>query len=372
MKLAIFTLVQHSFKDSQYYAYAPYVNEMTLWGNYADELIIIGVKKVTNEVDEIDSAYKHSHLEFIPVPNFNVLGIIDVFKTLFKTPYIFFKCIQVMRQADHIHLRCPANVSLVACFAQILFPNKKKSAKYAGNWDPNSQQPWSYRLQKAILRNTFLTRNMQVLVYGEWPNQTKNIKPFITATYYDSEKITYHVKDYSKKLNFVFAGMLVEGKRPMLAVQIIEALHENGIPVVLDIFGDGPLMLELQDYVKSNHLESIVFLHGNQDKPMIKAALIAAHFCILPSKSEGWPKAVAEGMFFGCIPISTNVSCVKWMLGNGARGILIEPELDAAVAKIISTLNKADLDTMAKAALEWSQNYTLDRFEEAIMDVMER
>ena len=44
---------------------------------------------------------------------------------------------------------------------------------------------------------------------------------------------------------------------------------------------------------------------------------------ILPSKSEGWPKAIAEGMFFGCIPIATPVSCVPWMLADGSRGILV-------------------------------------------------
>jgi len=75
-----------------------------------------------------------------------------------------------MVQADYIHLRCPGNMGLEA-LVQMLFPNKPKTAKYAGNWNPKSKQPWSYRLQKWILSYTFLTQNMQVLVYGEWSNQ---------------------------------------------------------------------------------------------------------------------------------------------------------------------------------------------------------
>ncbi|OBX21119.1 glycosyltransferase involved in cell wall biosynthesis [Gelidibacter algens] len=370
MKLAIFTLVQHSYKDGHYYGYGPYVNEMNLWGRYVDEITVVGVHKPNNEVDAIDTPYKNEKVTFVPVPNFNILGVLDIFKTLFKVPYIFLKCIQVMRQADHIHLRCPANVSLVACVAQIFFPNKKKSTKYAGNWDPNSNQPWTYRLQQAILRNTFLTRNMQVLVYGEWPNETKNIQPFISATYYEHEKIAFQPRDYKKTLSFVFAGALVVGKRPLLTIQIIEALHQIGIPVTLHLYGDGPLMPELQDYVKTQHLESIVFLYGNQDKSVVKASLIDAHFNILPSKSEGWPKAVAEGMFFGCIPIATSVSCVGWMLGEGTRGILIEPDLDMAVAQIVNALQHADLDAMAEAALNWSQQYTFDRLEADIAKVI--
>lgn len=370
MTLAIFTLVQHSFKDGHYYGYAPYVNEMNLWGNYVDEVIVVGIKKSTNIPDELDGAYNHKSMKFVPVPNFNILGITDTLKTLFKVPYVFFKCIQVMRQADHIHLRCPANVSLVACFAQIFFPNKKKSTKYAGNWDPSSHQPWTYRLQQAILRNTFLTRNMRVLVYGEWPNETKNIESFISATYYESEQVPFQPKDYTQPLSFVFAGALVVGKRPLLTIQIVEALHKKGIPVILHMFGDGPLMPELEAYVNTNHLESIVFLYGNQDKSVVKATLMKAHFNILPSKSEGWPKAVAEGMFFGCIPIATSVSCVGWMLGEGSRGILIEPELDVAVEQIVTALNTADLDGMAEAALNWSQHYTFDQLEADIAEVL--
>lgn len=371
MTLAIFTLVQHSFKDGRYYGYAPYINEMNLWGNYVDEVIVVGVQKLTNVVEGIDGAYQHKYLEFVPVPNFNILGITDTLKTLVKMPYVFFKCVQVMRQADHIHLRCPANVSLVACFAQIFFPNKKKSTKYAGNWDPDSNQPWTYRLQQSILRNTFLTRNMQVLVYGEWPNETKNIQPFISATYYENEKVAFRAKDYSQTLSFVFAGALVVGKRPLLTIQIVEALYHKNIPVVLHMFGDGPLMSELEAYVKTHHLEAIVFLYGNQDKSVVKTALIDAHFNILPSRSEGWPKAVAEGMFFGCIPIATSVSCVGWMIGDGTRGILIEPELDIAVTQIVAALDIDDLDAMAKAALEWSQQYTFDRLETDIGRVLD-
>lgn len=370
MKLAIFTLVQHSFKEGRYYGYAPYVNEMNLWGNHVDELMVVGTKKPSNEVEGIDTYYHHKQLTFVPVPNFNILSPVEALKTVIKLPYIFFKCVQVMRQADHIHLRCPANVSLVACFAQIFFPNKKKSTKYAGNWDPNSNQPWTYRLQQAILRNSFLTRNMQVLVYGEWPNEPKHVRPFISATYYENEKIAFQPKDYKQTLGFVFAGALVEGKRPLLTIQIVERLHQQDIPVILHMYGDGLLMPDLQEYVKTNGLETVVFLYGNQDKSVVKKALMEAHFNILPSKSEGWPKAVAEGMFFGCIPIATGVSCVGWMLGDGERGILIEPELEKAVQQIKTALNTTDLDVMAKAALEWSQQYTFDQLEADIKDVM--
>jgi glycosyltransferase involved in cell wall biosynthesis len=163
----------------------------------------------------------------------------------------------------------------------------------------------------------------------------------------------------------------VVGKRPLLTIQIIEALNKKGFPSRLHLFGDGPLMPKLKAYITEHKLEQQVVIYGNRDKEEIKNQLIKAHFNILPSKSEGWPKAVAEGMFFGCIPVATSVSCVAWMLGEGTRGILIEPDLEQAVSKIIETLTHQDLDAMAKAALDWSQQYTFDRLEADIKAVLE-
>jgi hypothetical protein len=43
---------------------------------------------------------------------------------------------------------------------------------------------------------------------------------------------------------------------------------------------------------------------------------------LLPSNSEGWPKAIAEGMFWGCVQLQTAVSCVPYMLDYGKEGLL--------------------------------------------------
>jgi glycosyltransferase involved in cell wall biosynthesis len=88
---------------------------------------------------------------------------------------------------------------------------------------------------------------------------------------------------------------------------------------------------------------------------------------ILPSKSEGWPKAIAEGMFWGCVPISTKVSCVPFMLDNENRGLLLEMELDKDVAKIENIINnESDFIIKSKLASQWSKQFTLEVFEDEI------
>lgn len=370
MTFLIISHALHKTKDNQFFSYAPYVREMNLWLKFADTVEVV-VPLVSNGISEIDLAYKHEDLVLTEIPSLAFTSIQNAISSAIKLPKILFKIFKACQKADHIHLRCPGNIGLIGCVVQICFPKKIKTAKYAGNWDPKAKQPFSYKLQKWLLSNTFLTRNMTVLVYGNWEQQSKNIKPFFTATYSNSEIETITERNYSGELRFVFVGTLSDGKRPLLAIQIIEALNKEGENVFLDIYGDGHLKVSLQNYITENNLENIVSLHGNQSKGLIKEALKKAHFLILPSKSEGWPKAIAEAMFFGTIPIATRISCVPFMLDYGKRGILISPDLDKAMAVINQALkDTALLESMSEKAANWSQNYTLEVFETEISKLM--
>ncbi len=331
MRFSVFTHVLHSRHQNQFCGYAPYIREMNIWLKHVKKVEIVAPAPLSKFRDPkgepiSGEAYQHSNLVFTTIPSFDALSIASTFSTLFKIPWIFFRILGSMQRAEHIHLRCPGNIGLIACFVQILFPKKVKTVKYAGNWDPNSKQPWSYRLQKWILLNTFLSRNIKVLVYGQWPNQTKNILPFFTASFSETEKAIYK-KNFTSPFKFIFVGSLRPGKRPLFAIQLIEKLMGKGIPVKLEIYGSGVLKNELQEYITTKNLEPFVSLIGNRKLEELKEVYKASHFLILASQSEGWPKAVAEAMFFGCIPVVTSVSCVPWMLSppRPRRGSQIPP-----------------------------------------------
>lgn len=434
MKLLVISSAPVVELDGKLHLYAPYEKEMQLWAKHADTIqfccpiwkqdrklliapISFEVEKII-EFQEFDITSFSNKLKAIPLA---LVALVKIFKA--------------MKQADHIHLRCPGNIALLACLVQILFSNKQKTAKYAGNWDPKSQQPWSYRLQKWILSTTFLTRNMQVLVYGEWPNQTKNIKPFFTATYgvdeiqnsefriqnkwslpaqskttennFDSaqsdrednhslslpaQSITtendFDSAQSDKKDNnslslraesrtnenqfkFLFIGTLSPGKQPLYAIQLVEELYKKGLRVTLELYGEGVLRKELELYIAQNKLEPIVTLKGNQSKETVLKAYQSHHFLILPSKSEGWPKVVAEAMFWGCVPIASPVSCVPYMMGNGSRGIILKEQLDFDVNQIVNVLKNLEVYLkMSSEGQSWSRQFTTDKFEAEIRKLL--
>jgi len=366
MTFCIISHVHHTKSNEDYFGYAPYVNEMNIWLKYVDKVIVVAPLK-DFEKTAIHQKYTHSNIEFIAVPDFSLTSFGAICKTILNLPKILFLLFKAMKKSNHIHLRCPGNIGLLGSLVQILFPTKKKTAKYAGNWDAKSQQPFSYNLQKYILRNTFLTKNMQVLVYGNWKNQTSNIKSFFTATYSESDKINIDSRSLNTTVKFIFVGSLSAGKQPIEAVKIVEKLKLLQHNVQLAIYGEGTEKSNLQQYIESNNLSEVIVFKGNVTKDEMKMVYQRSHFLILNSKSEGWPKVVAEAMFWGCLPIASQVSCIPNMLDYGNRGILLTNSFQNDINAIEMLLKNQDLyNAKIKEAINWSRNFTIDKFDSEI------
>lgn len=355
---------------------------MDLWFNHVSEVEIVAPLENRSE-NSSNCFYKHKNIFFNQVPAINFLNLKSVILSFLKLPGIIFKIVKTMRKADHLHLRCPGNIGLIACFVQIFFPNKPKTAKYAGNWDPKAEQPWTYKLQKWILGNTLLTQNMQVLIYGDWPNQSKNIRPFFTASFSEKESKEVEEKNFKQPFTFLFVGNLVSGKQPLKAIRLVKNLYNRNQNVRLEIYGEGIEENSLKALCQKENLNDFVHFRGNCSLEDLKSAYKKAHFLILPSRSEGWPKAIAEAMFFGCIPIATRVSCIPLMLDYGKRGVFLEDIeksnweegysdlIEKSADKIELLLqNIEELEKMSDLAKHWSQEYTLEKLESGIMGIL--
>lgn len=405
MRFAVFTHVLHREQEGRYYAYAPYVREMNLWFRYVEEVEVVAPLEERRRRGEEETGgkgeeekrgvgeegsggngelYNHSRITFSEIPSFHLLNFPAALDSLIKIPVIFFRILAAMRRADHLHLRCPGNIGLLAAIAQIFFPGKPKTVKYAGNWDPESKQPWTYRLQKWILNNTFVSRNIKVLIYGKWPGQSKNIVPFFTASLSEKDREVVE-KDFNPPYKFIYTGNLVQGKGIAETIQLIEVLLKKEVDCRLEIYGDGPFEKHLRNLVRKKGLSDFISFKGRVSLQELKSAYRRAQFSVLLSQSEGWPKVIAEGMWFGCIPVATDVSCVPWMLGEGSRGIVVDSTfkvqdsrfnvdwIDKTAGEVQEVIeNREEMRRMSFAAQEWSQGYTLEGFEEAIRQLLNK
>lgn len=364
MRLAIISDVVHYKSGNNYLANPPYVKEMEIWAKKADEVLLLTLLSKDRPSDHFLSSYKHPRISLRPIPPFGINKAANFFRILFFMPILLWKTYSVMRQANHIHIHCPGYVSLVASLAQILFPSKPKTIKYDGNWSSSTTQPRSHRLQKWIMRSSFLTKNAKVLVYGDFDESNCNVIPFFNPIYSLREKINCPIRQTEGRLRFLFAGELTDIKNPLLACKVVYLLNESGMDCELNLFGEGPLQAEIESFIQSHGLSESINIMRTSNKNTLIEAYSSSHFLLSLSRSEDWPKVVAEAMWWGCLPVAIPVSCIPQMLGYGERGLLVYPYPESVIANIRACLNNpATYLEMCRKAMKWSRNHTLEKYE---------
>jgi hypothetical protein len=113
---------------------------------------IVIVAPLSNKVrSAIDTNYVHGKITLKPVFNFDVTTVKSILKAIFYIPANMFKIFKAMRQADHIHLRCPGNTGLLGCVLQI-FPSKRKQPNML-EIGIQSKNNLGLQTQKKILQN---------------------------------------------------------------------------------------------------------------------------------------------------------------------------------------------------------------------------
>lgn len=158
----------------------------------------------------------------------------------------------------------------------------------------------------------------------------------------------------------------------MISCNVAKLLLKRGVNCQLHLYGEGDERNKLEKFITVSNLQENVFLHGNVKSEILKKAYSESHFLIFASESEGWPKAVAEAMFWGCLPVTTPVSCVPEMVGNGERGELVSKDPELIVNSIMRLLsNEALYRKKAISAMDWSRIYTLEKFESEIKKVLQ-
>ena len=98
---------------------------------------------------------------------------------------------------------------------------------------------------------------------------------------------------------------------------LLDAVHElrqRGAPVRLRIVGDGRLLSHYQRQSDALGLSPVVEFAGQQDRTGVHAALDSAHLFVLPSLTEGLPRALLEAMARGLPAVATNVGGVPELL----------------------------------------------------------
>lgn len=286
--------------------------------------------------------------------------------------------IQELTKADVVHVRCPANLSLLALLLLAGFRNPPcRWVKYAGNWRPGGPEPWSYKLQRWWLEKG-LHKGI-VTVNGRWPDQPSHVFSFYNPSLTQAEAEQAAAAATSKELRLpvylLFVGRLEAAKGVGVALQVARTLLGGGLKFEFHLVGDGPERPVFERYVQQNGLSSCVHFHGWQPRPALAEYYTQAHFLIFPSSaSEGWPKVLSEAMAYGVVPLAGAVSSIPQILAETGAGMALPPHDPKSylVAMMDYIKHPEKWQEASLAGMKAALRFTYERYLENVKEIFSR
>lgn len=143
--------------------------------------------------------------------------------------------------------------------------------------------------------------------------------------------------DGERDKRIVMVGRLNCQKNYPLAFDAFKSVADRFDGYVLEVYGDGPLKIQLQNYINRIGMEDKIILKGHVNKLFEK--IKTASLYIMSSDYEGMPNALMEAMALGLPCISTNHD------GGGALSLIKDHENAIIVPK-------NDAQALSKAIVE--------------------
>lgn len=142
----------------------------------------------------------------------------------------------------------------------------------------------------------------------------------------------------------VSVGRLVEKKGLPDLVQAIAVLRDRGVPVQLDLAGDGPVRPELEELIERLVLAEQVRLLGplpqHEALDLVASGAVFVAPCVVATDGDrdGLPTVILESMALGTPVVATPVAGIPEALDHDVSGLLV-PEHDVpALASAIERL----------------------------------
>jgi len=165
-----------------------------------------------------------------------------------------------------------------------------------------------------------------------------------------------------QSLNLVFAGRLFRLKGIFDLIEAVDILDKDGIPIKLNIAGDGPESENLQKLIKDRRLEDRVRIEGNLTSQLVQKLMISCDVHVLPSYAEGLPKVLWEGWASGLATIISDVGSIGLYVKEGRNGLLIKPgNITELVSALKNVAQNEDLRySLAEQGIKTAKEYTRD------------
>ncbi len=279
-----------------------------------------------------------------------------------------------VRLSDAVHAPVPGDVGTIGMlFAMLL--RKPLFVRHCGNW--MVQRTAAEAFWKWSMERFAGGRNVMLATGGadDAPSiRNANIK-WIFSTSLSQDEIRNAVpREFPTdgKLKLITACRLEQRKGVDIIIESLPLILRKFPNATLDIVGGGSLLNELKSRAKALNLEDKITFHGKVEHSEVINLMKKAHvFCFPTSASEGFPKVVLEALACGLPILTTKVSVLPKLIGNGC-GVLLDETTEKSVTEAIEKIcqNPNEYQQMSVRAVAAAQRYSLENWRDLIGETL--
>jgi hypothetical protein len=280
------------------------------------------------------------------------------------------------RAADAIHAPIPGDVGTLGILLALAL-RKPLFVRHCGNWLAPvtiAEKLWRWFMEKAAGG-----RNVMLATGGtsEPPSQTNpNVRWIFSSSLTERELSTHALpRSYPStgQVRLVIAARQEHAKGAGRIIQALPLLARDFPEISLNVVGNGSATPDFKRLTAELKVGDRVTFTGQLTHSQVLERLSAASVFVFPTtSSDGFPKAVLEGLASGLPVVATRVSVLPQLLGKGC-GILIDEATPEAVAQgIRKVLASADTyENMSRSAIETARQYSLESWRDTIGGYLE-
>jgi len=159
----------------------------------------------------------------------------------------------------------------------------------------------------------------------------------------------------------LFAGRVAMQKNlPLLLRALRRFLDTYGVPVRLDVAGDGDDMPQVRRLISELSLHEHVRLMGFVQGRELEELYESVDALVLPSRSESFGIVMLEAMTKGVPVIASNIRCVRTIVADGTSGLLADLDEQSFASAIHRLVSEDGLyEKLSRGALDAAKSYSM-------------
>jgi glycosyltransferase involved in cell wall biosynthesis len=319
-KLVVISHTPHQYlPNGTLVGWGPTVAELNYLSQFWNELVHVACIEPYKHNPSL-MPYNHNNIQFVSIPSFGGETILQKLSVFYQAPLIILQILKSLKDATHVQIRVPMGIGVYVLPLFLFIPRRFILwVKYANNWGHVSKS-WGYRFQRWFLEKNFL--GSTVTINGSWPNQPTHClsfeNPCISAEQIELGKNVK--KCFNQKFRVLFAGRIEEAKGIDILMEVINELPQDRFEEWVFI-GDGPMKDSLIKVCQDNGINAQ--FTGFLSQFEVHDYLLKSDIVVLPSKSEGFPKIVAEAWNYKAISLVSPVGSLPHIIENCRNGFIM-------------------------------------------------